>query len=153
VGVSTVSLLSLHFEGGIELKNRVQWSACELLKKHGFDDGEFITPYGEQRLPALECPGDGAPQLGQGSHLSGEDFPEYVLCLVELLRARGLEYIVLREPVGSHNTDIIDSFVYAGRHYIVDSYQWQQWFSSLPEPLQQIFNETKVTVEIPDQEK
>jgi hypothetical protein len=140
----------MHSKGGVGMKNQVQWSARELLSKYGFAEGDFFDQYDEYRLPALECPGDFSSQLGQGSYLPGEEFPGFVLCLVELLRVRGLEYIVLREPEGSHNPDIIDSFVYAGRFYIVDSYNWRQWFSSLPLPLQQIFAETRVTVEIPE---
>lgn len=99
-----------------------------------------------------ECAGRAHATMGQGAFAEGDDYPDYVLCLVDELRARSVGYIVLQDPeVGSHNVDTIQSFVWRGKLYVVmprDS----NWITMIPDEVRQTFQEAAVTVQIDDDE-
>jgi hypothetical protein len=122
----------------------VRWSARELLSKWGFDDGDFHHD-AEGIVAPPECVAAQAGMLAEGSHIQGEQYPPYVLCLVEQLRARGVRHIVLDEVRSFHNDTTIASFVYDGVHYVVQRGD-SGWFDTLPAELQRLFEETVVLV-------
>lgn len=122
------------------MRKKVSWSAQELLTRHGFDDGQFSILYhlnaGLLVAPLTCCVSDRST-LGQGSYILGEQYPDYVLCLVELLYAQKLQYIVLQDPTsGGDNVHTLDSFVHAGRFYVPDKWNTHKWFATLPLELQ-----------------
>jgi hypothetical protein len=138
------------------MRKHVRWSAQELLTRRGFEGGQFFNDYhkhaGALVWPPECCRGDQST-LGQASHLPGEAFSDFVLCLVELLSSQGLHYIVLKDPdSGSDNPDTIDSFVYHERLYIPDTGNTQKWFATLPPELQHIFVNTTVEVALDEKE-
>jgi hypothetical protein len=133
------------------MKKQVRWSARELLMRNGFDDGNFAIKYSRRSgsmVSPTECLGCSTEMLGRGSFVSGDDYPDYVRCLVDLLHGRGLRYIVLQDPeVGSHNVDTIESFVWSDVLYVVAPRDCH-WFAKMPYALQNIFQETFVTVQV-----
>src|SRR5574340_24063 len=121
------------------MRKQIRWSARELLTKYGFDDGLFPVRY--HSVFAQECVKSTSTSLGIGSYVLEDEYTHYVLCLVDLLYARGLQYIVLHDPdADGHNLERIDSFVYDGELYIVKSGD-PHWFTTLPSELQRIFEE------------
>lgn len=138
-------------DGVSTMSSTVEWFASEMLSRHGFDDGMFVTRYAKQGgfiVSPARCLFDGLSGLGQGSYDPRDDYPDYVLCLVELLRQQGLQYVVLQDPEeGTHNTDMLQSFVFQDHLYCVD--RGAHMFGLLPRDLRSIFATTSVTVEIP----
>ena len=135
------------------MRKHVRWSAQELLSRHGFEDSQFVIDY-HHRAGALVSPPEcccGNPYtLGQSSHLPGEAYPDYVLCLVEQLCSQGLHYIVLHDPNSFRdNTHTLDSFVYQDRLYTMNT---PKWFATLLPELQDIFVHTTVEVTLDEQE-
>jgi hypothetical protein len=129
------------------MESTIVWYAKELVKRDGFLDGQFRPAQWELVEPAL-CRGKACASLAADSHLPGETFPDYVLCLVEQLKQRGVLYPVLKGTVSGHNDYVLDSFVFDSTHYVVRRSGSQVWFDRLPEELQAIFNTTWVKLKL-----